>query len=235
MTNVVINIRHSCLSFFSFILLYSLFSICHSQGFDSIRYSFQKKPRLIAGFATKTTFIQGFRSPIFTARAGMEWNRIVRIGVGVSWLKLSPYKVGIDNIPFYFDKQISDSTGVLYTVHPALKFRYANVFFEYIYFYSRRWQFSVLLQAGAGDSRYKYNYNEKTFTESPHWILLYEPAVSGQYKLLPWLGVGFDTGLRIMAVTNKNIGYRFNSPVYDIRMVILWGELYRMVFPKTDN
>lgn len=231
MTNVVKNIRHFSLGLFVFVICHLSFVICHSQGFDSIRTSFHKKPRILAGFATKTTFIDGFRSPIFTARAGVEWGRTVRMGAGVSWLKLSRYRTGIDNTPFYLDKVFSDSAG-LHTVHPALEFRYVNVFFEYIYFHSRRWQFSVVLQAGAGDSRYKYNFNGETITESPHWILLYEPAVSGQYKLLPWLGVGFDAGLRLMAVTNKNIGYRFHSPVYDFRAVIFWGNLYRKVFPK---
>lgn len=232
MANVVKNIRHFyLLRFFTFLTFYSSFIICHSQGFDSLYSSFQKKPRFIAGFATKTTFINGFRSPIFTARAGMEWSRTVRIGAGISWLKLSRYRAGIDNTPFYLDKQFSDLDGI-HTVHPALEFRYVNVFFEYVYFHSRKWQFSVVLQAGAGDSRYKYNYNGENFTESPHWILLYEPTISGQYKLLSWLGTGFDAGLRLMVVNNKKIGYRFNSPVYDIRIVIFWSELYRIVSSK---
>jgi hypothetical protein len=202
-----------------------------SQGFDSLCVSFHKKPRLIVGVATKTTFINGFRSPVFTARAGVEFNRIVRMGLGVSWIKVSRYRADRNNTPFYLDKVLSDTSGI-HTVHPKLELRYVHVFFEYVYFHSRRWQFSIPLQAGAGNSRYKYNYNGQIITESPHWILLYEPAVSGQYKPLSWLGLGFDVGLRIMVVTNRHIGYKFNSPVYDLRAVIFWGELYRMAFPK---
>lgn len=201
-----------------------------AQMLDSIQTSFHKKPRIIAGFATKSTFINGFRSPIFTARAGFEFNHTVRVGAGISWLQLSPPEAGKDNTPFYLDKTFSDASGI-HTVHPALEFRYASLFFEHVYFNSRKWQFSVPMQLGAGDSKYKYNYNGENITESRHWIMLYEPAVSGQYKIVKWFGVGLDIGLRIMLVTNKNIGYKFNSPMYDIKAIIYWGELYRRVFP----
>jgi hypothetical protein len=202
-----------------------------AQMFDSISHAFCKKPRLIGGFATKTTFIDGFRSPIFTARVGLEFNKTVRVGAGISWLQLSPPRAGKDNTPFYIAETFSDASGA-HTVYPALEFRYANVFFEYVYYRSGKWQFSVPLQIGAGGSEYKYNYNGENKVQDRHWILLYEPAVSGQYKIVKWFGVGLDVGLRVMAVTNKNIGYKFNSPVYDIKAIIFWGELYRMVFPK---
>lgn len=202
-----------------------------AQMFDSISNAFHKRPGLTGGFATKSTFINGFRSPIFTARAGLDFNHTVRVGAGVSWLQLSNYKTGSDNTPFYLDKVIIDSTGT-YTAHPALNFFYVNVFFEYIYFNSRKWQFSVPMQIGAGDSKYKYNFNGVNYTEKQHWILLYEPAVSGQYKITKWFGVGLDVGLRIMVVTNKSIGTKFNSPMYDIKAMIYWGELYNLLFTK---
>lgn len=205
----------------------------HAQMFGSIQSSLRTKPKLIGGFATKSTFINGFRSPIFTARAGFDFNHTVRVGAGVSWLKLSTYDPGRNNIPFYLDKTISDASGI-YIVHPALDFRYMNVFFEYVYFNSGKWQFSVPLQLGAGNSKYKYNFNGRTITENRHWILLYEPAVSGQYKITKWLGAGLDVGYRIMLVTNKHIGYKFNSPVYDIRVIIFWGEFYRLVFSRKE-
>lgn len=177
----------------------------NAQIVDSIQFSLQKKPRFIGGFATKSTFINGFRSPIFTVRAGLEFNHTVRVGAGVSWLNLSPYDSRKENSPFYLDKTFSDTAGI-HVVHPALDFRYVNVFFEYVYYNSGKWQFSVPLQLGAGDSKYKYNFNGENITESRHWILLYEPAVSGQYKITKWFGVGLDVGLRIMLVTNTNIG-----------------------------
>ena len=221
--------------FFHLVLTILPSAVCHltssAQLFDTIQASFHTKPKLIAGFATKTAFVSSFRSPVFTAKAGLEFNHRVRIGAGISWLQLSRYKKGIDNKPFYLDKTFSDASGI-YTVHPALQFRYVHLFFEYIYFRNRKWQCSIPLQLGIGSSSYKYNFNGEDFIESPHTILLYEPAVSGQYKITRWLGAGLDVGLRVMLITNKNIGSRFDSPVYDIKVLVFWGELYRMVFPK---
>jgi hypothetical protein len=204
---------------------------CSSQVFDSIQASLSKPPRLIGGFATKTTFINGFSSPIFTARAGVDYGNRIRMGAGISWLQLSNYEKGKDNTPFYLDKSFTDSSGP-HTVHPALQFRYVNLFLDYVYYNSGRWQFSIPIQFGIGDSRYKYNFNGENIIESRKVIFLYEPDVSGQFKIMKWFGVGLDVGYRIMILSNKNIGTKFNSPVYDIKALIYWGELYKTVSRK---
>ncbi|MBI3500956.1 MAG: hypothetical protein HY063_04100 [Bacteroidetes bacterium] len=217
------------LVFTLFTFHFSLFT--SAQVEDSIRVAFHSKPKLIGGINTKNTFINGFRSPIYTAYAGLDFNHTVRIGAGLSWLHLSPYENGRDNTPFYLTQTFSDTSGV-HEVHPELQFRYINLFFEYVYFKSKKWQFSVPLQIGIGGSSYQYNYNGKKNSEDAHTILLYEPTVSGQYRIIKWFGVELDVGYRIMLVTNKNIKGKFDSPIYNAGIVIYWGELYRMVFPK---
>lgn len=213
-------------------LPFSIFHLpCNSQVFDSIQASFQKKPRPVGGFATKTTFINGFQSPIFTARAGVDFNNHIRMGAGISWLKLGNYDLAKDNTPFYLDKSFTDSSGP-HTVHPFLQFRYLNLFLDYVYYNKGPWQFSIPVQFGIGDSRYKYNFNGVDVIEYRQVIFLYEPAVSGQYRILKWFGVGLDVGYRIMIASNKNIGSKFNSPVYDIKALIYWGELCNMIFRK---
>ncbi len=200
-----------------------------AQVVDSIRVSFQKKPKLIGGLNAKNTFINGFRSPIYTASVGLDFNHTVRVGAGYSVLRLSNHKDGTDNTPFYLDKTIKNISGIDTTVHPELQFSYINLFFEYVYFKSKKWQFSVPLQVGIGGSSYKYNFNGEKITEDRHTILLYEPTVSGQYKIIKWFGVKLDVGYRIMLISNKNIGVKFNSPIYNAGVIIYWGELYRMV------
>ncbi len=202
-----------------------------AQVLDSIQASLKHKPRLVGGFATKNTFINGFRSPVFTARAGVDYNNHIRMGLGISWLKLGDYDPGADNTPFYLDKTVIDPSGV-YTLHPALQFRYINVFLDYVYFKSGKWQFSIPIQFGVGDSRYKYSFKGENVIESRHLIVIYDPAVSGQYKIVKWFGLGLDVGYRIMLMSNKHIGSKFNSPVYDIKALIFWGELYNLVIRK---
>ena len=204
---------------------------CYSQSIDSILLSLHKKPRLIGGIGSKNTFINGFNSPIYTARAGLDFDHRIGMGIGISWLQLSRYDARRDNTPFYLDKVIVNSAAAS-IVHPELQFSYVNLFVEYTYFKTGKWQFSVPVQFGVGDSRYKYSFNGENITEDKHTILLYEPAVSGEYKITKWFGVGLDVGYRIMIISNKNIGSRFDSPVYSVGAVIFWGELYNMVFRK---
>ena len=217
-----------------YLIPYALYLIPYTlsaQVVDSIQSSLEKKPRFFAGGASKSTFISGYRSPILTLRAGLDFDHRIRIGAGLSMLKLSPYETGRDNTPFYLDKIISDTAGT-YLVHPELQFRYVNLFLEYVYYKSGKWQFSIPIQFGIGGSSYTYTFNGENITESKHTILLYEPAVSGQYKITKWFGAGLDVGYRLMLINNKNIGSKFNSPVYDIKVIVYWRELYLKVFPK---
>ncbi len=213
------------LVFFSPLLWIGAGGEVSAQVVDSIRDSFHKKPKLIGGINAKNTFINGFRSPIYTASVGLDFNHTVRVGLGLSLLQVSSYENGRDNTPFYTISGIDTM---------KLQFRYINLFFEYIYFKSKKWQFSVPLQVGIGGSSYKYNFNGEKITEDRHTILLYEPTVSGQYKIIKWFGVKLDVGYRIMLISNKNIGGKFNSPIYNAGVIIYWGELYRMVFPARE-
>jgi hypothetical protein len=219
------SFRKGLSSVFFFILFIGFYSFeSHSQIVDSIQSAFQTKPRFIGGLATKNTFINGFNSPIYTARVGLDFDSRIKLGFGVSWLKLLKYEVGKNNTPFYID--INAGVDEL---HPALQFRYANLYIEYVYFKTGKWEFSIPIQVGLGDSRYKYSYNDENIIMARHIIFLYEPAVSGQYKIINWFGVGLEVGYRIMIISNKNIGSKFNSPVYDIKTIIFWGELLKKV------
>ena len=151
------------------------------------------------------------------------------MGVGISWLKRPPYEPAQNNLPFYLDKLLVEPTGSS-VIHPALQFRYLNLFFEYVYYKTGKWHFSLPIQLGLGDSRYKYKVNGEKMVENKHLIFLYEPGVSGQYKINKWLGAGLDVGYRLMLINNKTIGSRFNSPVYDIKIIIFWGEIYKTIF-----
>jgi hypothetical protein len=223
------SFRKGFASAFFFLLFFGLsFLQSHSQVLDSIQFCFKKKPHLTGGISTKNTFINGFTSPVYTARMGLDFDNRIKMGIGISWLKLSKYHIGRDNTPFYIDKYIADQSG-LQIVHPELQFRYVNLFVEYVYYKTGKWQFSIPILIGVGDSRYKYNFNDRPIVESKHLIFLYEPVVSGQYKINKWFGAGLDVGYRIMIIGNRHIGSKFNSPIYDLGVIIFWGELYRTV------
>lgn len=222
--------RHSCFMrrcFYTLVLLV-LGSVLQAQVIDSLAQALRKRPGLTGGFSTKWTFIDGFTSPIYTGRIGLNYDHWVRMGLGFSQLKLSPYESGADNRPFYIDQPVIDASGE-HVVPARLNLFYGILFAEVIYHRTRRWQFSSQIILGAGSSDYRYTWTGEKFRVNRHFILLYEPAISGQYKVFPWFGAGIDVGYRLMIINNPEIGSRFNSPVYDLKMIIFWGELFKLV------
>ncbi|MFH1005090.1 MAG: hypothetical protein V1781_06310 [Bacteroidota bacterium] len=217
--------------FFIFYFLFFISSLWRGEDvkcqiIDSIQISLQQKPCLIGGFSTKSSFIDNFRSPIFSMHIGVDFDNRIRICGGISWLNRSPYSNTKNNAPFYFEKIIIDSLGNTHTLHSALRFVYFDSYIEYVFYRTTKWQFSIPLHFGIGDTRYEYIYKSEKKIESKKIVFLYQPTVSGHYKIFKWFGVGADVGYRMMIINNKLIGKKFNSPIYDIKAIIFWKELY---------
>lgn len=210
--------------YFLFIFLFaSTFSFSQVDILDSIRTSFKSKGKLYLNLSTKNTFIDGFRSPILGIKIGVEFDRRVRIGGGFNFLKN----------PIYQDKYIKDINGNnIDTVPNALHFSYMSYFFEYIFYKTKHWEFSIPTQIGIGSSRFEYIYNGKKITENKKTIILYEPSIAGHYKVFKWLGVGGDIGYRLMLKNNKAIERNFNSPTFTFKVMIFYGEIYKALFKK---
>ena len=204
-----------------------------AQFIDSIWSSLHTRPSLTGEFGTNTSFINDFNSPMFNLYGGLDFNHYISTGLGLSWLDLSSYVKGTDNTPFYLDKVIISPLGKPDTVHPALRFHYFSWFVNCVFYKNNRWQFSIPLLLGLGNSKYEYDYNGKLNTENEHLIMLYQPSVSGSYRIFRWFGVGLDVGYRLMLINNDAIGTKFSSPVYNVYTIIYWTSLYKMLFPDT--
>lgn len=222
-------------------IFFLCFAFSASEGFsashmiDSLQISFRRKVNLTGGFSTKNTFVNNFNAPVFTAKVGVDFGRRVRIGGGIASLQLPAFDSAAIQKPFYIRNYYFDTTGN-YRVRPsALQFSYFTYYFEYVFHKTKRWEFSVPLQIGFGYSRYKYNdpVSKKDVYHNRALIVLYEPTVSCYYKVFSWFGLGADVGFRFMLKNNRQIGKGFNSPIYDLKAIIFWTDLYCAVFPNT--
>ncbi len=200
--------------------------------FSSDPLNFNGKPRLIGGFGTRNTFIHGFGAPIFNIRAGVEFNGKLRIGAGFCFLKKPKWDPTEDQSPFVYLKPVVNDQNANDTVPSFLSLTYFSYFAEYIYFNRKKWQFSLPVQLGFGQFYYQYELNGGKIRELENPVFLYEPSVSVQYKLLRWLALGADVGYRFMLVDKKLGNTQYNSPIYDLKLTILWGEIYRALFPE---
>ncbi len=185
------------------------------------------KPGLIGGFSTRNTFIYGFNAPVMSIRLGVEFREKFRIGAAFCFLKQQRFGSSQNQLPFMYRRPVVTEAGMNDTVPSNLKLNYFAYFAEYVYFSKKRWEFSIPVQLGLGSLFYEYEVDgtKKRELESP--VLLYEPSVSVQYKIFPWLAAGADIGYRFMLVNNKVAGHQFNSPVYDLKLMVLWKEILK--------
>ena len=106
---------------------------------------------------------------------------------------------------------------------------------EYVVLRSDPWQVSVPFYFGFGNSYRIYPKDGKDLKTDKHSVILLEPAITGHYKVIKWVGIGFGFGYRIMLQNNPEIKDRFTGPLYVLRLKLFLGEVYKSVFPKKNK
>ena len=153
------------------------------------------------------------------------------IRIGLSYLE--KYKVGIgytglsDNTPLY-EQFIQGSD----TINARLRFGYFSSSFEYIFYEKDRWQLSVPVHLGLGQSYYAFtdkSGKELHFKQQP--VIVYQPSFTGYYKIIKWVGVGFGVGFRVMLLSNPFLNEHLNSLIYILNLKIFPFEIYHSIFP----
>lgn len=191
-----------------------------SQLLDSIRYSIKQKPKFLFKLDTRNSFISNNTSRIIGWKIGAEFNERIRIGGGVSRLseKHSPS----------LDKVIYDPSGLDTLVIAKLSFMYITYFIDYVVYRKNRWEISVPIQFGVGNTSYKYiDSSNVVQVLDKGLVLLYEPSIAGHYKLTRWFGLGFGAGFRLMLINNKNVDSKFNSAVYVLKIKLFLSEIFK--------
>ena len=200
----------------------SFVQLSHAQLIDSIKVALKSKPRLSFRFDNRHSFVSTTSAKINAVKFGLEYDYVFRMGLGYNQL-YSTITRG----------EVLRNNGIPYdTVTSLLKLWFINAYSEYVFFLTKRWEFSVPLQLGVGYSKFNYTYNGEKFTNRRHLIANYEAGISGHYKLIPGLGVGAGIGYSLMLIDNPAINENFNTPIYSFRIKIFLVDLYRLAFPE---
>ena len=198
----------------------------YAQLFDTIASSFNYKPKFVFKFDTRNSFITAQKAKIFGIKIGFEYNETVKLGIGFNSLLTE----------IYTSKRINYGLNEIDTVKAQLKFVYVSPYFEYVFYRNKKWEHSIPIQVGFGNSRYEYKKRDGTLIrENYKPIILYEPAMTTQYKILPWVGIGVGLGYRVLLLRNKDINVNFSSPIYVIKLKLFLGDLYKSVFPRKNK
>jgi hypothetical protein len=190
---------------------------------DSLLFALRQKPKIFFQLDASNSFISGRGANAIGFKAGLDFGRRVKFGAA--------YYTLVSDI---VEKKYVAKYDTFYNA--KLQMSYYTTFAEYVVYDRGRWQFSLGNQFGVGRAYFWYYPNResksKTETLSDNLIILYEPYISGQFKILKWFGLGFGTSYRTMLVTNKEIDHKLSSPVYSIRIKIFLNEIYGSLFPR---
>lgn len=199
-----------------FILLFLLSTHhCKAQEKESIQ------PFLV--FDSYYSFIGNKSADVWGFKAGVEWNKQWRFGIGYN--KLSSDIIEYKKLPA---EEISYAKND--TVKAQLFLTYYPVMAEYIFYRKDPWQLSTPIHLGYGNSYFQYfdktDSGRKIFK---HGILASQIGINAQYKVLKWFGVAAGIGYRIMLANNPDIDTRMSSPVFAVGIKVFPGEIIRSI------
>jgi hypothetical protein len=196
-----------------------------AQILDTLREFFKHKYSIDARLESRYSFYNNQLISVTGLRFGAAFQRKLRIGGGLSWLKTN---ITSDFYPVA-------TSGKTDTVQKFLKFIYMCYYMDFVFYKTKRWQLSVPIQAGTGLSWFQdqksYRFRNK---DDKYLLLLYEPGITVQYKVLKWAGVGADVAYRFTLRTPKRPENKLNSPSLSFKLLIWFDQLFYEIFPETD-
>lgn len=151
-------------------------------------------------------------------RVGLDFDGLVRVGGGLYFLSSDVYHQFLLSDP---------ATGGPYTAIGKLNFRYVSIFFEPVLLRSKRWEISIPLHLGIGDSYYEGAGFELS---QPKTALLSEASLSCQYKILPWVGLSGGVGYRRLLREINPTGENLHAPIYIFSIKFFAEWVYLKIF-----
>jgi hypothetical protein len=120
---------------------------------------------------------------------------------------------------------------ILLPVVKKWNINYMGYFIEYTFYNTGKWKFTIPVQAGWGFTYLTYKLNNELIREKKRIMLIYEPTMSGTYRITRYFGVGLDVGYRIVINKNKAIG-KLTSPIYVLSFKIFYSRIYNDIKTK---
>lgn len=193
-----------------------------AQLYDSLKASLALKKTIHFKFDSRNSFISSRQAQIWGVKLGADFGNKLRLGFGYNFLNSD-----------FSTNSFSISPSGIDVVSRKLKIHYGCAYIEYVFYRQGHWEFSVPVQFSVGNIWYNYQLNStQNYRGSKHFLLLYEPTLSGQYKLFNWFGLGADLGFRYALIKSRAIDEKLTSPIYVFKVLIYWGELYKKAFPN---
>jgi len=215
--------------FFTILFTTFFFAQCLAQSafVDSIRYALKKKPTPEVMLDGRNSIINNYKVPIGGIKSGLDFNSILSIGIGYNWLRdgrINTTAVTRDIGKITFQRQT--------------KIRYLSIYAQYVFYKTKHWEFAIMPQIGYGNTFYNFtdSLNTKNNYKSARTkIFIYEPMMSGSYRIFKFGGVGADLGFRLAMSKKTIVKEVLSSPIYSFHIDIYWWTIYKAIFRKNKK
>lgn len=195
------------------LLLLGLTRTAQAQLLDSLSLFLKEPPRVVARLDVRGSFISNSNVRFFGVKAGFEHARRFQYGVGYSFL-LSPVE------------QVLGIEGQSYRGH--LRMGYATAYVDYAFYQRGSWEMRIPLQVGLGAGSVLYTDEEGTKrTWRRTGLVVYEPAMTVQYRFARYFGIGAGWGYRLVWQTREGLGERLTAPVYILGLRVFFGDIWK--------
>ncbi len=195
-----------------------------AQFLDTLHDVFKNKSSIDARLESRNSFISNQLISVTGVRLGVAYQRKLRIGGGISWMK--------SNYGINFNEQNAD--GKTETITRYLKFTYLCYYIDFVFHKTKRWQLSVPIQAGTGLAWFQKAKQFNLYSgDKKSLLLLYEPGITAQFKVFKWFGLGTDIAYRFTLKNTKKVGEKLNSPTFSFKILVWFDQIFYEVFPKS--
>jgi hypothetical protein len=180
---------------------------------DSLRVVFRQRVTPSFKFDTRNSFITGNSAKVYGIKAGVRFGKRFSAGLGYNFIGTK-----LNENTELNEVEIRDA---------EIRMNYLAPFVDYGFFQRGPWEVGSSIQLGIGNSFHRYEEGGGRKTIHRRRVILYEPLMSLEYKVFNLIGLGAGFGYRIMLKNNRAIEQQFTSPVYALRVRLIFDELYK--------
>jgi hypothetical protein len=183
-----------------------------AQLLDSIRLFARERPKLIVKLDSRGSFISNENVKLWGVKVGLEHAGRFQYGIGYTFL----------NTPIGQVRTVEGQGEVM----ARLRFGYVTPYVEYAFYQRRHWEVRIPVQLGFGSGALVYDDTRGRKQRLDHaFVLLYEPAMTVQYRVLKYFGLNVGWGYRLV-FTHVDLDERLTAPIYLYGVKVFFGDLW---------
>lgn len=221
-----------------FCLIFSLFGSAIGQEKDSLNTNLlrelndPKNWKFVFSFDSRASRVLDQKVKFNGFKIGFEFKDRHRFGLGFYALKnpiVLPNNIIVIQKPDTTEQEVD-------TVNYNTNFNYTTLYYEFVFFTRKRWEFSSAFHLGTG--RTTIGYTDKYKRDSTlidFQVPIGAVSVAGHYKVFPWIGLGAGVGYRFALVGDKRVTEALNGFHTIFKVKLFLGDLYRGFFKRKDG